>query len=84
MFEVRFSRFGGSFRALGGVFALRGYFFLARFFLLGSVFNFFLMKLSKTGDCRPAWSLQSSERRKHFGAGFCGKIPEIPAKKIVK
>ena len=22
-----------------------------------------------------------SERRKHFGAGFCGKIPEIPAKK---
>ena len=25
-----------------------------------------------------------SERRKHFGAGFCGKIPEIPAKKIVK
>ena len=26
----------------------------------------------------------ASERRKHFGRGFCGKIPEIPAKKIVK
>ena len=25
-----------------------------------------------------------SERRKHFGRGFCGKILEIPANKIVK
>ena len=40
----------------GGVFALYGYLFRAkRKFIFGSLFNFFLMELSETGDCRPGY-----------------------------
>ena len=57
VFGVRFCVFWGSFRVLGGVFALCAYSFYAYncsakkylFFC-----DFFLTELSKTGDCRPA------------------------------
>ena len=40
---------------------------------------------AELNDVRPhAILVVFSEGRKHFGAGFFGKIPEIPAKKIVK